>query len=823
MPEPVLRLSLPRALSGLAIWWITAFGPAGASAQTSFSGQIKAPDGTPVEFATVLLYLDTGIVARAVSDDGGHFWLNWPWQAGDNNRLRIIRLGFRSLDMPLAPGADGRPAGPTAIRLEPDEALTLNEATIVARAPVLERKADRLVFYVENSLFASGGTAWDALRGTPGLSSSEQGNISVNGKGVGILVNDKLVQLSGEQLLGYLNALKSDDIRRIEVIANPPARYDAEGLNGLINIVLKKNPQLGWNGTVRAGYQQNTYAKYNIGTTLNYRQKQFNAYSSVLLNYGEYFMREKLWQRFADSAGEVVFYDQTLRRPRTQAGESLRAGLDYFIGPKVTAGVLYTGNFGWRRPDDNTATVISPDRIEVDSTLFTANRSDQQSNNNALNANLNITLDSLASYLNIDADWLKFHSTNRLNSQTGGSAFPKDPASSLTAFRNDTRQTIRINTVKADWLQHIGQGLTLEAGVKYNYSRTDNDFLAENWNRATQRFEYDPVNSNRLVYEEAITACYASIAGTASRLEYKFGLRGEHTGVEIYSVTQNKRNKQDYFKLFPTAYLLYAFNAENSIGVDVGRRIQRPAFWELNPFRIYLTPFSYSEGNPLLQPAFTYEAALNATLKGVHNLTIYAGITDDLFTQFPVQDNASRSIRYTRGNLTEQRYAGLAYQTSTTLTKWWTLTSNLDVSREQQRSRFAQLEADYTRTVANVYFVHALKIAPKRGISGEITLHYASPSVRGFYHLRATAHLAAGLKAKCFRDQADVSLYAFDILRTTTARSDVELQDQRSYSEQFFDMQGIRLNFSWKFGRNSVPKNRERQTGNTDEARRIGG
>ena len=805
------------------MWVVLAGWPPDAAAQVAISGQINAADGAPVEFATVLLYRDTGMVARTVSDDSGRFWLRWTWQGGGEYRLRIARLGFHPRELTLATGTGGLPALAGPVLLEPDAGATLPEATVSAKAPVLERKPDRLVFYVGNSLFASGGTAWDALRGTPGVSSSEQGNISVNGKGVGILVNDKLLQFSGEQLLAYLNALKSDDIGRIEVIANPPARYDAEGLNGLINIVLKKNPRIGWNGTVQGGYQQNIYAKYNVGTTLNYRQKRFNAYTSVLLNYGDYYMREKLWQRFADSSGALVFYDQLLQRPRTQAGESVRAGLDCFFGPRVTAGVLYTGNFGWRRPEDNTATSISPDLLTVDSTLFTANRSDQNSRHNALNANLNIALDSLGSFVNIDADYLDFNADNRLRSQTGNAGFPDHAAGSLFAFRNDTRQTVRINTVKADWLQQLGGGFTLEAGGKYNFSRTDNDFLAENWNETRQRFEYDSVSSNRLVYKEGISAFYASFAGAARRFEYKFGLRGEQTSVDIQSVTQGQQNKQNYFKLFPTAYLLFTIDDENSIGVDFGRRIQRPAFWELNPFRIYLTPFSYSEGNPLLRPAFTYEAALNATLKGVHNLTIYAGFTDDLFAQFPVQDNATRSIRYTRGNLTEQRYAGLAYQTSTTLTKWWTLNSNLDISREQQRSRYNQLQADYSVTMANIYLVHAFKIAPRRGVAGEITMHYASPSVRGFYHLRATAHIAAGLKVKVLQEKGEVNLYAFDIFRTTTSRSDVELQDQRSYSEQFFDQQGIRLSFSWKFGHNTVPKNRERQTGNSDEARRVGG
>lgn len=794
-----------------------------ASAQIIIQGQINDVEGEPVVYATVLLYEDTNLLAKAISDDAGHFWLPLDQITEGEKLLRISRLGFRNAALRIDPATIRNSYEMIPITLESDTAILLKEATVIGRAPIVERKADRLVFYVENSLLASGGSAWDALRGAPGVTSSEQGSISVNGKGVGVLVNDKLLQVSGEQLMAYLNTLKSEEVKQIEVIANPPARYDAEGLNGLINIVLKKDPRLGWNGTLRTGYQQNTYAKYNLGSTLNYRQERMNAYTSILLNYGDYFMHEKLWQRFTGNVGEITYYDQSLLRKRTQSGESIRAGLDLFVSPKVTAGILYNGNFSSRQPDDNTTTAISPDRAKIDSTLKTFNHSMQQNANNALNVNLNVTLDTLSSSLNFDADRLEFHSDNNLNSRTDYFGPSSNSAESATFFRNHTRQTIRISTIKTDWIQKFKNKITLEAGAKYNYSQTDNNFVAETWNPISNTFDYDSTNSNHLIYKEGIAAFYASIAGEANRFEYKFGIRGENTGIDINSLTQKDQRKQQYFKLFPTIYLLYVFNDEYNIGVDFGRRIQRPAFWELNPFRIYLTPFSYSEGNPLLQPAFTYEFALNSTLKGVHNISFYLGFTEDLFTQFPVQDNEAHSIRYTRGNLIRQQYAGMSYQTNTRLTKWWTLSSNLDISRERQQSLYEQLQADYTVTVANLYFVNAFKIVPSKGISAEITANYSSPSIRGFYRLRPTAHIAAGVKAKYFHDRLDVSLYAFDIFRTTTSRSEVDLQDQRSHSEQFFDMQGIRLALLWKFGRNSIPKNRDRHTGNSEEAGRVGG
>lgn len=372
--------------------------------QNKITGQILDSENIPVEFATINLHTkDTVLLKSTFSDENGKFEID---EIQGNYLLDISFLGnpLFNKEIKLNNNID---LG--IIKVE--NSITLQEIIISKEKKLIEKKIDRLVFNVENSVAATGGNGLDALKLAPRIK-VQNDEISMIGKGsVAVLINDRIVQMSGEDLSTYLKSLNAEDIKSIEVISNPPAKYSAEGNSGLVNIVLKKSKNDAWNASLRSIYQQATYAKGNVGGSFNMQKGKIQLNTAISYTNGSNAPQET----------NKIFYpnltwDEVNNRRDFTDALSTRLGLEYKINDKLSTGFTY--NYINSNPlikEIDKTTLTNPSNSVLDSLITTLGRNEYDKTLNSLNYHLIYDIDTIGRKLSLDFDYFNYkNETNRI-------------------------------------------------------------------------------------------------------------------------------------------------------------------------------------------------------------------------------------------------------------------------------------------------------------------------------------------------------------------------------------------------------------------------
>lgn len=402
-----------------------------------------------------------------------------------------------------------------------------------------------------------------------------------------VLINDREVLLSGKNLSDYLKTISSDNIKSIEVISNPPAKYDAEGNSGIVNIVLKKANSNFWNATFTEDYRQGEYATNNNGASFNFNKNRLSFTSSAsygfgnthYLNNSQYFYPNEYWNDKISSVNINNFF-------------TARIGIDYKITDKFTIGGIYNYSYQKNKYNDNDRTLVTGnsdyDLIETPATR------NGKSNFNMANLHGTYTLDTSGRKLSFDFNYLSFDDDN--NNFFNTSYFLKNQLEDNSKANNLGMQRIDNYSILVD-MEQPTKFINWNYGGKLSFSKTDNNIFYYDLSSGSPII--DSNNSNHFIYKENNEVLYFSASKKFDKKwEAKAGLRMETTQTEGNSLTNNEIDKQNYTKLFPTAYLSYNIGNDNSITLNYGRRIQRPNFSYLNPFRWYSNPLAYSTGDP---------------------------------------------------------------------------------------------------------------------------------------------------------------------------------------------------------------------------------
>ncbi|MDV3550457.1 TonB-dependent receptor, partial [Elizabethkingia anophelis] len=454
------------------------------------------------------------------------------------------------------------------------EALQLEGVTIQGRKKLFERKVDRVVFNVESSIMSNGGDGIDVLRNSPGIRVSNE-DISIIGKsGVRIMVNNKLVRQSGNDLIAFLKNLKSEDIARIEVITTPPANYDAEGNSGLINIVLKSKKTDGFSGRVSGSFTQSRYASGTVSSGIDYKNNRFTLSSSVSTGDGA---------SGPILSNTIYFPDETWksRMSRKDVYRYLngRFGLEYELSKKSILGVQYLLSLSKWNIDAEEQTIIS--KSQTDNTLFTKSYSKSLSGSHSLNGYYRYLLDDYGKELNIDADYLSYNN-NWDRSFTTQSSAP--------TVSQDNSSDVGINSysLKSDLKLPYTFG-TFETGGKVS-------FISNNSSTLFTPLNISDISQNNFIYKENIQAAYLSFSkNIGERIKLKAGIRLENTQISSLTEESGEKEKTSYTKVFPSLYFTYQVDKEgnNVLGINYSRRIGRPNYTHLNPLCWYSNPYVY--------------------------------------------------------------------------------------------------------------------------------------------------------------------------------------------------------------------------------------
>ncbi|MCB0554875.1 MAG: TonB-dependent receptor [Phaeodactylibacter sp.] len=782
----------------------------------SIAGKVSGPEETALEFANVILYsvedssmakvettgLDGAYVLSRIPE--GQYWLDVTYVGLPPYQSESFQLAAgQALQLP-------------EIRLK--EAINeLKEVVVTAQRPMVEVRADKMIFNVENSINATGSTAFELLRKAPGVVVDNNDNISLLGRnGVQIYIDDKPSPLGAADLAAFLKTLQSTDIEAIEIITNPSAKYDAEGNAGIINIRMKKDKRLGANGNLNLGYSVGKVAQYNTTLSGNYRTRAFNSFGSYTLSDGE---NTNYNQFFRRQSGQT--FDQLSLQGGHWTSHNFKAGTDFFLQKQHTLGFLVSGYLSGNDWGSQSNTIIADIETGQVEKLLQASSDDDNRNDN-LNFNLNYRFDnSKGKVWNIDADYGMFRNM-RENYQPN---YYRDPTGEILLEEriNSTEAPtdIDIYTFKIDHERPLLGG-QLGAGIKLANIHTDN--LFDFYDIYDGAPELNTGLSNRFVYKENINAGYVSYSRQIKKLGVQLGLRVEQTNttgeLDSYREGEDQRFDRHYLDFFPSGGLSYAPNDKNNFQLSYSRRINRPSYQDLNPFLGKMDELTYEQGNPFLRPEYANNIQLTHSFNYRFNTTFSFGYTQDLITR--IVDTAQVDAAYiTWLNLAEQYNYSLNFSAPVPVTEWWSAFTSVTGS-------YTENKADYGdgKTVAlskptfNIYSQQTFRLP--WDLSMEVSGWYNAPSIwGGTFVMESMWSIDAGIQKKVLDGRGNIRLSVSDIFKSNEWTGVTEFGALYMKANGGWDSRRFRVNFSYLFGNEQVKSARKRATGLEDEQNRV--
>ncbi|WP_017731459.1 outer membrane beta-barrel protein [Nafulsella turpanensis] len=778
-------------------------------AQIEIKGFVKDSNGPIPYVHVVLLDSSEAIKAYDITDDNGFFLIETE---KGKYTLSVSSVGYEKFQQEVVLNENQELED---IVLN-ESAVQLDEMVVEGNKPLIERTTDRTVFNVENSVVASGGNALSALNAAPGLQ-IDPGSISLVGRGdTRVMIDGRLLQLTGEELVNFLQSISADDIKKIEIFTNPPAKYEAAGKGGIINIIYKKGKGDFWKNSTTLAYNQNLYSFFNFGNSFFYNKNKIRA--ALSLNG---VMGNERNLEFVKTDYSEGLWKSELDVKQQKNDFSGRLLLDYHLTSKTMVGVQYLSSIG--EPDrlDKAVTNVFNNFNALDSTFISSGTNERNVASHLLNFHTVSSLDTMGRSISFDFDYFSYD--NNLNRSFIVNIY--SPLNELIGINqaaiNLSDQSIDNFNAKVD-VEHPLTFVNLSYGASIGFTNSFNDLDTYN-NINVEEPVFDPALSNEFEYEEKIQAAYLSGSKKVTeKVEVKAGVRVENTITTGFSRTLNQLDENDYLKAFPTFYLLYRKSQEHHFSFSYGRRIERPNFRDLNPFRFYSNSNSYSEGNPFLQPSFSDNFELNHYANKI-GLTsnVFLNITTDGFgTIFSPEDETNVQAIIRRNYYTKYS-GGIAESYIFNRISWWE-SQNQAVLFGNKVSFENNIDAT-PRNGWGLYLETNNTFSLSKQTKFQVDFFYSSPFNNGLYSFGRRYGLDFGIRQSLFDENLQLSLIANDVFDTGSLNNlvsevnDVEVNFSSNYSRRF-----LRLSVVYSFGNNKINV-RERNFGNEDTKRRSGG
>ena len=546
----------------------------------------------------------------------------------------------------------------------------LNEVIITGRRALVEQRLDRLVVNVSGNIITAGLNINDLLKQLPGLVVDQNGSIKLNGQPATVHIDGRPTRLPAEQVAQMLNGMMGDVVDRVELIENPSSRYEAGSSSAIVNIRLKRDATLGLNGTAQAGigFTEHDLA-YQGGLNLNYRSKKINLYANY--GYSSIPRLSELFQTRNFSGIIPVTYDQYSQLHHFGPSHTLRAGIDWFITSKQTIGFIFNGVYNNRSGDISAkANIMQTGVSKIDSTELSDLRSNNKYSSQMYNLNYHLTIDD-GEEITIDADYGNVYARNWQNMQSRYLDSGGNEIRSPFEYQYKGPRNIDILSLKIDYVKPLSEKSRIEAGIKTGKTITNNEIIYENLFNGN--WEIDHNQSNKFKYTEQISAAYATFSYKFGKFSAMAGLRAEYTSNKGESPTMDTLFTRSYIDWFPSAYIQYQFNDKQMLNLSYSRKIDRPSYSLLNPFRTFYDPFTFQSGNPDLKPLYINSIGLRYSIKR-YSVNLFYFIYNDIFTQDYIQDDATHAMGLIQKNLGKSQVWSLGVYVPIDFTRWYTLT-----------------------------------------------------------------------------------------------------------------------------------------------------
>lgn len=694
----------------------------------------------------------------------------------------------------------------------------IQEVVIEKKKPFIERKLDKLVVNVENSIASTGSTILEVLQRSPGVMVNEDSGINLKGKtGVVVMIDGKPSPLSGADLITYLKSIPASNIQTIEIISNPSARYDAAGNAGIINIKFKKDKNQGFNGSATVAYGQGVYVKPSANTSLNYRNKKWNFFGSYSYsnpkNFTYFFINRKFFD--ANQNLESTFEQESYTKQPISSNNA-RFGVDFYSTEKTIIGVLFNGNWNTNERNGRTNATITDSNEQLDYTTKTNILLDENRFNGFANLNFKHTFSS-GKELTTDIDFGSFDSKTlqdiqNINSNPDGSV--------ISDSKLATNQTgvINVKSIKADYSQAFSEKSKLELGLKSSLVSSDND--VKFYDVIGNENVLDITRSNHFLYDENINALYGSYATSYKKWNFQGGLRIENTNTKGEQLATNETFSRDYTNFFPNLVVSRTLSENNSLSFTYAKRIDRPTYRQLNPFKIFVDSYTYVVGDPTLNSVITNLFEINHTFKGKYSTTLSYTKSKESITDIFVQDDDTKISYQIPANIQdfEQYNLGIYIPFNYKKVVNSTLSGSVYLNKYSSALQGGNLQQNFTSWDMNLNNTFTLG----KGWSAELTGYYQSKMVWGLFYIKDLAQITAGIQRVSKDKNSTLKLSISDIFLTNHIAVEVDYQNQEFYTDRTWDSRVATISYTYRFGKNTVAKARQRSGGVDDEKRRAG-
>ncbi|UCA61854.1 TonB-dependent receptor [Chryseobacterium rhizoplanae] len=717
----------------------------------------------------------------AISDENGNYSLKLS--ENGNYNIKLIQDGTEVSNMNIAVQGNVK----HDFFIEEKKEKQIEGVTLSARKKLIERKADRLVFNVANSVASQGMDGVDALGTTPLVKVDENTGVSIAGKNsVSVMINDRILNLSSTELVTYLKSLRSENIEKIEVITAPPSKYEAQGNSGLINIILKKNQNLGWSGSLTTSFQQQTYSGFSNSATINYQYEKLR--SSLKLRQSKY--EKHSFENYKITGMEgLKSHDD-----RRDFGDGLGANLsiDYQLGKKSNIGFIYDYGYGHSNMDiENTSDYFQNDNYTNTLSTYAAHRGKS-------------TQQTISAYYDV-----KFGKQDNKLSITGNyfSNLPKTIIDFTTIENSGDRFIVKSPSV-VDYKIYSGQAdLTLpyefaktEMGVKFTNFESNSSIFYQNLENGN--YITDVLKSNEFKYDEKNYAAYFSLEKSFNeKWSAKAGIRYEYSTVTGNSLTSGQQSESSYGKFFPTAYVMYKSNESNTFSLNYSKRINRPGFRAINPYRWYTNVNSYFTGNPFLQPSVNHNFEFSHVYKGKLSTSIYFQRTQEGFGQLASLSGESRTSTFF--NYYNQNSIGATINYSDTFFKRWEANYSADMSYKDM-DVFATDASSKKGYGYDFDLQNNISLNTKKTIQLMANYWFRLPSNSGNIRWNFIGNFTAGVKMSLMDKNLQVNVIVSDIFKQSRSKGEIFYTTGSHYFNNYYDARRLTISATYTFGNKKV-------------------
>ena len=787
------------------------------------SGTVIDGNTKTIESATIALLRakDSSVAKMSVADKTGKF--EFENIAPGQYVVSITAIGHtKGFSETFDINASNLSVTLKTIELVP-HAKAISGVTVTSKKPFIEQKPGKTVLNVDASPTNVGLNALELLEKSPGVSVDNDGNISIKGKqGVMILIDGKPTYMSGADLTALLKTIQSTSLDQIEIMTNPPAKYDAAGNSGIINIKTKKGIVKGMNGNANLSYSQGLYGRVNGGINLNYRNNKLNLFGGYNGGNWEGYNTLKIGRNFyeADKTTLKGSSDQLSRPHFKGIYNNIKAGMDYNLTKKDVIGVVVNANFSDGDEDPQSVSNVRFASGDIDYKIRSKGVNNRKSSNVSANLNFKHTFDSTGREITADLDQAHYNNRNNtsLNTQIFDAEDIKNPNDII--LNGTIPSDINIYSAKVDYVHPFQSGLKLEAGLKTSFVKTDNE--VEYLRNSGGEWSIDD-RSNHFIYKENINAAYAIFSKTIKKWELTAGLRLENTIAEGQQIKSDSSFKRNYTSLFPNFGVGYNANEKNQFNLSYSRRITRPDYDDLNPFVFFLDSLTYGQGNPYLQPQYTNNIEVSHTYNRFLTTTLNYTQTDDIITQLLKQNTEKKVTYQTQENFSTMKQFGLAVSANVPVRKWWNANIYTNVFNNHYTGIYQNgvtndpVDVQFTSFMANVTNSFTLG----KGWSAEVSGWYRSKAPEGLLVANEMYAVNSAISKQLFKKKATLKLGVRDIFYTQQFSGYAKYSDVDVIVSSKRDSRQFNLSFNYRFGKKNIAPARRKSGGADDEQNRV--